>query len=161
MSLTARLAIGLRCFTDYCFKLELRHPEIDAFLDCLWRFPLTMSSPDSFAAWENTQPHLVDVGLGDEFSADFLSFLHGVGVSDTDFRHVVESLIEIVFSSLYGGAQNEQSLDFLHSVIAATALFDVWPPPPNLFSTSLFVDNHGWGKPLSNDECNRWRTLNY
>ena len=101
------------------------------------------------------------MGLGDEFSPDFKDALRGLHVSDVDFRHIVESLVEIVFASFYGASQNEQSLDFLHRVIAATAPFGISPPPPALFSVSLFADNNGWGKPLSKAERDQWRTANY
>ena len=78
-------------------------------------------------------------------------------ITPQDFRHIIESLIEIVFSSFYGASQDHQSIDFLRKVITDTAHFDVTPPPSDLFAASLFVDNNGWGKPLSITERDQWR----
>jgi hypothetical protein len=150
----------LHCFEDYCHACELQHAEIDAFLDDLWDFPLAIASPEAFTEWEDEHPHLVDVGLGDDFSEEFQSLLRHQQVSPLDFRHIIESLIEIVFASFYGASQNQQSLDSLLSVIAATAGSGVIPPPPDLFAVSLFADNHGWGEPLSKSERDQWRVAN-
>ena len=138
----------------------MAHPDIDAFLHDLWEFPVAIST-ELFIAWESDHPHLVNAGLGDEFSDDFQSALNKRQISGRDFRHIIESLVEIVFSSFYGASQDQQSLDDLYKVINATAPFGVSPPPPDLFSKSLFVDNHGWGKPLSSAERDEWRFANY
>lgn len=157
LSLTARLAIGLHCFTDYCQARGLKHTEIDAFLDDLWGFPLAITSPEAFTEWEDEHPHLVEVGLGDEFSDEFQAALRHQNISPQELRHIIESLIEIVFSSFYGASQNQQSLDSLCSVIAATSGFGVTPAPPHLFAASVFADNHGWGKPLTESMRDQWR----
>jgi len=160
LSLTARLVIGLHCFTDYCQVRELKHTEIDAFLDDMWGFPLAITSPEAFTEWEDEHPHLVEVGLGDEFSDEFQSVLRHQNIASQELRHIIESLIEIVFASFYGASQNQQSLDSLHSVIAATTGYGVTPPPPSLFAVSLFADNHGWGKPLTESIRDQWRFAN-
>jgi hypothetical protein len=160
LSLTARLAIGLHCFTGYCQARELKHTEIDAFLDDLWDFPLAIASPEAFTKWEDEHPHLVEVGLGDDFSDDFQSVLRHHHIAPQEFRHTIESLIEIVFASFYGASQNQESLDSLRSVIAATTGSAVTPAPSDLFAASLFADNHGWGKPLAESERDQWRFAN-
>ena len=160
LSLTARLAIGLHCFTDYCQTRELKHTEIDAFLDDMWGLPLAITSPEAFTAWEEKHPHLVEVGLGDEFSDEFQAVLRHKNISPQELRHIIESVIEIVFASFYGAPQNQQSLDSLRSVIAATTGYGVTPAPPSLFAASLFADNHGWGKPLTGSMRDQWRFAN-
>ncbi|MCA9107488.1 MAG: hypothetical protein KDA83_18880 [Planctomycetales bacterium] len=160
LSLTARLAIGLHCFTDYCQTRELKHTEIDAFLDDMWGLPLAITSPEAFTAWEEKHPHLVEVGLGDEFSDEFQAVLRHKNISPQELRHIIESVIEIVFASFYGAPQNQQSLDSLRSVIAATTGYGVPPAPPSLFAASLFADNHGWGKPLTGSMRDQWRFAN-
>ena len=157
LSLTARLAVGLRCFADYCVVRELTHPEVDALLDDLWELPPAIASPEGFTSWENGHPHLINVGLGDPFSDEFQYALHNVQITPREFRHIIESLMEIVFSSFYGASEDQQSIEFLRNVIAAVTDFDVIPPRPDLFNASLFADNNGWGKPLSSTERDRWR----
>lgn len=158
--LTARLAVGLHCFSSYCDGHRLEHESVDALLDYLWAFPVAIGDPESFVCWERDHAYLVNVGLGDEMSKDVEQALHDCEIAPAEFRRLLGSLVEIVFSSFYGATQNEESLQFLCEVMSVTSKHGVSAPPPEIFSESLIADCQGWGLPLTEAVRDRWRFAN-
>lgn len=155
LSLTARMAVALHCFSRYCSKLELRHDDIDAFVDYLWEFPLI----ERWDLWEEHAPRLLQVALGDNWPADLQEFLLIRLESANQFRTLLGAVAEIVFGSGYGAADDEMSMRYLAKAIYLVDQFGVRPPPPEEFAESLFVDNHGWGNKITEEVRNRWRSV--
>lgn len=157
LSLSARIAVALHCFERYCRAKRLRHPMIDAFLDHMWELPCITSFP----AWESRRCELVKVGLGDPFPREILDLLQTAGVSEKEFRQLIEGSVEIIYTSAYGKSDDAGSLRFLDRVLQITASAGVPPPPPRLFLSSLFADCHGWGIKLSPEQRDDWRYKAY
>jgi hypothetical protein len=135
----------------------LVHVEIDKFLDDLWVFPLVDS--DRWDQWENAHPTLVHVGLGDLWPDEFEKWLTTHHVDPQHFRRLLGNVVEVVFSSFYGAADDKLSLEYLLEVLAIVAEVGVNPPPLAKFGCSLFVDGHGWGRRLSAEERDGWREI--
>ena len=77
--------------------------------------------------------------------------------SATEFRQLLANVVEIIYGSFYAAADNQGSLRHLEAVLQYAAQHGVQPPAASLFINSLFVDEHGWGKKLSEEERDAWR----
>ena len=157
LSLTARLAVALHCFSQYCEKHNLRHPLIDSFLDDLWEFPVVGS--ERWDDWENNHPELVGTGLGDPWPTGFEAFLNAQAIDLEQFRHLISSVVEIVFSSFYGASDNNFSLKCLSEVLKMVNVCGINPPPAEVFRGSRFADRAGWGNQMTVTERDAWRAV--
>jgi hypothetical protein len=162
LSLTARLAVALHCFSRYCETKGLRHLSINAFIDDLWEFPIV--EHDRWEDWKNNHPPhppLVSTALGDPWPAGFEGFLRAQAVSATEFRRLTSSLAEIVFSSFYGAADDDFSLKCLMDVLTMASDCGINPPPAGAFSASQFIDRGGWGKPMTATDRDAGRSIKW
>ena len=135
----------------------MRRPEIDAFLDDLWEFPII--DHHRWDEWEKRHPALVNTALGDPWPAGFEEFLNARGMSAKEFRSLIGDVVEIVFSSFYGAADDVSSLKFLSRVLNTAEVAGVHLPSLEVFGGSRFVDRGGWGKQLTLAERNAWRDV--
>ncbi|EGQ8241618.1 hypothetical protein ACUT8K_000496 [Vibrio parahaemolyticus] len=155
LSITGRSAISLLIFERFCLLNELNALEINEFLDYLWKWPL-VDGPDEFEPWEANRVTLVNCGLGDDFSEDLLNTLTLSGVSEYQFRSILGGIIEILWGSFWGAAENEQSMVALENVISASDLEQL--PVLTPFKFSLFSQNGGWGDKITSQDLEFWRT---
>lgn len=158
LSLTARLAVGLHCFSRYCDKCELVHPAIAALLNDLWEFPVVDEL--RWDEWEDNHPDLIGVALGDDWPPSFESFLADRSVDPLRFRELLENLVEIVFGSFYAAAEDEASFQHLGKVMEIVGASGIPAPPFVYFAESRFTDRGGWGKQMTTVERDAWRNLN-
>ena len=149
--------VALHCFEGYCVAKDLRHPIISAFIDHMWELPCITSFPK----WESHRCELVHVGLGDPFPREIVDLLESVGVTEEEFRQLVESTVEVIYSSAYATSDDIGSLRFLDRVLCITANMGVAPPPAQPFLISLYAQRHGWGAQLSADQRDGWRFRAY
>jgi hypothetical protein len=157
LSLPARLAVGIHCFERYCNAKGLRHPMISDFINHMWELPCAKS----FTKWESQACEFVHVGLGDPFPPEIVDLLRTVTVTEEEFRGLVESVVEIIYSSAYGASDDARSLKYLGRVLFITASVGVTPPPARSFLISLFDVRHGWGPRLEANERDIWRYRAY
>jgi hypothetical protein len=157
LSLPARVAVALHCFEGYCRAKGLRHYLIDTFLNHMWELPVIASFPE----WESRNGDLVDAGLGDPFPQEIVTLLRSVGASEEEFRRLVQSTVEIIYSSAYAASDNAGSLRFLGEVLHIASGLGVAPPPAQPFLMSLFADNYGWGMRISREQRDAWRHKAY
>ncbi|BCO17636.1 hypothetical protein KUC3_04930 [Alteromonas sp. KC3] len=157
LSLTARLGIALRLFEKYCNVTGINEDSIDEFLDYLWIWPLVSSGEFEFSAWENKRPQLVNFGLGDPLSNSFLLSLNNANIEETDFRKIVSPIVEILWGSFWGEAEDELSLNCLSELIQRITPNSL--PALTPFKISKFKDNNGWGNSLTNEDIAFWRTF--
>jgi hypothetical protein len=156
LSIRGRLAIALHCFESACDAHGLAtHPEIRTFLAHMWR----LLGPDTgpFPEWEKASPPLVHVGLGCDFPDGFVSFLQSRGVSEDDFRRLLSSTVEVVYSNAYGAADQSETLVHLEGAVRSAEKLGGRCPDPRRFAGSRWADCHGWGKKLSAEELATWR----
>ena len=156
LSLTARLGIALRLFEKYCNDTEINDDSIDEFLDYLWKWPFVSNGEIDFSDWEKRRPWLVDIGLGEPLG-DSLSSLNYANIKESSFRVVVSSVVEILWGSFWGEAEDELSLNCLSELIQATNPNSL--PAVTPFKISKFKDNNGWGNSLTNEDVDFWRTF--
>jgi hypothetical protein len=158
LSLTARLAVALVLFSEYCKLRCLQHPEIKAFVDYLWRFMTTHRKGEPFDAWVEEEPALVSVGLGDEFETELKEHIESSGASSGEFRHVVECVTEVLYGSMYAAANEARSFRDLIELAAIVNPLGVDWPDLKRFASSRWSDNHGWGEDLCPADIARWRS---
>jgi hypothetical protein len=156
LSLTARLAVALHCFAGYCRARAIDHPAVGAFLDHLWAFP-AISGYEEFRPWEKNHPSLIHVALGDEYPRWFREFLESTGIPADEFRELIGNVVEIIFGSFYGAADNRGSLKCLRKVVSIVRKHGITAPPRKRFANSRFRDGCGWGIPLTMLERDKWR----
>jgi hypothetical protein len=157
LSLSARIAIALLLFRDYCNHRDLYHAEIDRFADYLWDFIALPSDGSMFDQWVQREPLLVAVGLGDDFPLEFNDLLNTANVSIDEFRQVLGCTTEVLFSSMYAAADETGSRQYLLELAQITESVGGKWPDLNCFIESRWSDRHGWGMPLSEQELVRWR----
>jgi uncharacterized protein (DUF433 family) len=159
LSLTARLAMALECFTRYCRRRGLEHADLSAFVDYLWEFPVVISNgrPDVFVEWEQGGPVLLDVGPRDPLPPGIEAAVLRAGLAPKEFRDLVFHVMEIVWGSFYAASDDRGSLSHLKNVIRITRAAGVVPPSYTLYSSSRFSDGGGWGARMTPEERDEWR----
>ncbi len=156
LSLTARLAVSLIVFQRYCSANRLQSPEITAFCNYLWKWPMVHAGgAEQFIPWERARTALVQVGLGDPLSAELRALLAARGIDEGAFREVVQGVVEILWGSFWGAADGPFSLRMLRNVIVHSGIADMPPLAP--FRISRFQDGGGWGKRLQPEDLACWR----
>lgn len=156
ISIRGRLAIGLHCFASACkCRGLLEHPEIQLFLDHMWR----LIGPDgaNFVEWEQANPLLVNTGLGYETPPGFSAFLASKSVTEVDFRELLSNLVEVVYWNAYGATDNGKTLEYLMATVESACRWGGKCPEPNRFEKSRWADKYGWGNNLSATELAEWR----
>jgi hypothetical protein len=161
LSLSARIAIALHLFRAYCSRRGLNHPEIDRFLEHLWDFLALPVGGGGFELWRRREPPLTHVGLGDDFPPDFDPVLKVAGVSATEFRHALACTTEVLYSSMYGAADEKGSWNFLSQLANVAESVGAKWPDINCFADSNWSDGHGWGQRLSAQELVDWRNAGH
>lgn len=155
LSLPAKLAIGLHCFTDYCRVMGLQHIEIDKFVDDLWEYPVIIYH--KWADWEDGHPGLYHAAYGETWPAGFESFLESKGVNPKEFRELIWDVVAIVSTSFYAASDNHASCLHLRKLIKSVAAAGVAPLSSRLFVESRFADRNGMGKNITAAQRNEWR----
>ena len=144
------MAVALHLFAGYA-AARLDHAELDKYIEHMWDFVALPGGGVGFTEWVSGLPPLAAAGLGDEFPQGFAAYMAKVGVSKSEFRSVLTHTTELLYSNLYGAADNAGSLRELKGLAAiALAAGAVWP---NLsaFSGSRWA-NGGWGARLSPEQ---------
>jgi uncharacterized protein (DUF433 family) len=159
LSLSARLAVALECFTRYCRRCGLAHAELSAFVDYLWEFPVVISNctPETFVQWEQGGPSLLDVRPSDPLPPGIEAAVLRAGLSPQEFRDLLFHVVQIVWGSFYAASDDFGSLSHLKNVIRITRAAGVFPPDYALYSSSRFADGGGWGARMTPEQRDEWR----
>lgn len=156
LSLTARACIALHITEAYFRKIGLSHPLVDEFFDHLWEHPL-QSEPKAFSRWEAQRGDLVDFGLTDDLPDDLEELMPQLPISEEKLFTVVEAPVEILWGNFFSRADDDTSFEYLMFSLQLAEKEGLIFPKINLYARSLFTDNNGWGKPISEDVRNQWR----
>jgi hypothetical protein len=154
LSLTARMAIALLVFERFCEENQIGLDQVGELSEYLWQWPL-IDGPDQFEPWESSRPELVNYGLGDGPSKDVLSVLDAVQIEESRFRNIVGGLVEILWGSFWGAAENELSFEALSTVLSSSKL-EVFPTLTP-FKFSRYSDLDGWGVKITKEDRDFWR----
>lgn len=154
LSLTARMAIALLVFELFCAERQLDGSLITEFSEYMWEWPL-IREPSEFDPWERARPELVNYGLGDLASSGLVSMLESAQTDESDFREMVGGVVEILWGSFWGAANDELSMRCLETVLKRSKVLCL--PPLTPFKFSRFSDRHGWGEHVLYEDCQFWR----
>ncbi len=157
LSLSARIAIALHLFRGYCNRRGLNHPDIGRFVEHLLEFIALPPGGGGFGSWVKREPPLTHAGLGDDFPLGFDSVLRSAGVSASEFRQVLGCTTEVLYSTMYGAADEEGSRRYLSELASIAESVGVEWPDMSCFRESIWSDCHGWGKRPSEQELADWR----
>jgi hypothetical protein len=154
LSLTARVCVAVLIFEKYCIDKQLIDSQIDEFINYIWEWPL-INDPDQFVTWEQRKVELVNYGLGEDCSPEFKDKLKEADIDEIVFRSFVSSIVEILWGSFWGAAENNQSFESFIKVMKYGNLstFPVLTP----FKFSKFCDGDGWGINLNKIDRDFWR----
>jgi hypothetical protein len=144
-------------FRGYCERRGLKHPEIDRFVDHLWKFIELQPGTDAFKHWIENEPPLTFAGLGERYPEGFADVLRRCGVQEAEFRRVLSCTTEILYHSMYGAADEAASRQFLLQLARTAERLGVVWPDMSCFTGSRWSDFHGWGRPPSAEELIDWR----
>jgi hypothetical protein len=157
LSLLARLAVALHLFHGYCNVRRLVHPEIDRYLDHLWKFIGLSHSGGEFDWWVENQPDLIYTGLGHEYPVGFDELLATAGVQESEFRNVVCWTTEVLYGSMYAACDEDGSRKDLYTLATIVVPLGVRWPDLDRFAGSRWADEHGWGVRPSAEQLVAWR----
>ena len=122
----------------------------------LWEF-ISLPAGRAFEDWKRREPPLTHVGLGDDYPPEFDSVLMTAGVSAAEFRQVLSCTTEVLYSTMYGAADEEGSRQYLSELAwVAESVGAEWPDM-SCFSESKWSDYHGWGKRPTEQDLAEWR----
>jgi len=154
LSLNARMGIAALVFERFCEEKNIHATCVSELLDHLWEWPL-IDGPDQFEPWEAARPMLVDYGLSGNASEPLKSLLMEASVSEAMFSSIVGSLIEILWGSFWGAAEDEVSYQCFRRVLMTCDVSKL--PPLTPFRFSLFSEGSGWGPKLTKEDRDFWR----
>lgn len=157
LSLRARLGIALCLFAGYCRSRRLDHREIDSFVEHLWRFIDLSGTREAFDRWSAEEPPLLYTALGYEYPPGFVEVLSGMDVRPEEFRSMLESTAEILYTSLFGAASDSWSRLLLGRVSGVACPLGVSWPDLDIFACSRWSCRGGWGEVPTPAELVRWR----
>lgn len=155
LSLTARAAVALKIFQAYCCARNVEDQSINEFFEYLWKWPL-IEGPDQFEPWEQSRPLLVNYGLGEPANEEIIRLTSEHHIDENDFREMISGIVEILWGSFWGGAEDELSFSALQNVIKVSRLENL--PALTPFKFSQFSENSGWGNKLSPEDCEYWKS---
>jgi hypothetical protein len=156
LSLTARLGVALHLFAGYCRRRGLDHPAIGRYIEHMWAFTVVPGGGVDLDQWESGRPDLVDAGLGYELPEGFADHLAERGVAEPEFRSALMHCTEVLYSSLWGAADNAGSLREVAGLAAIALQAGVAWPDLSAFAASPWLGG-GWSGPLTAEELARWR----
>lgn len=156
LSLTARACISLHITEAYFRKIGLKHALVDEFFDHLWDHPL-QGEPREFSAWEAKRGDLVDFGLTDDLPDDLDEIMPQLPIDEAELFAVCEAPVEILWGNFFRTADDETSFDYLKFSLNLAEREGLIFPKIALYQDSLFSENSGWGKPISQPIRDAWR----
>ena len=156
LSLTARLGVGLHLFTGYCRCRNIDHPEVGQFVEHMWAFVALPGGGVGFDEWQSATPELVEAGLGSEWPEGFAAHLAVRGVAEPEFRSALTHCTEVLYSSLFGAADNSGSLRELAGLATVALPTGAAWPDLSAFAASPWACG-GWGGRLDAEVLTRWR----
>lgn len=154
LSITARLAIALLSFERFCHEKSLMHSDIQELIAYLWKWPL-IDNEKQFAEWDTKRPVLMQYALGESAKDEFVSYIKASEVEEAEFRFIVSNLIDTFWRSIWHVIDKQGSLAALKNVLTGCRNKDL--PPLTLFKFSLFKDNNGWGRQVTQDDYELWK----
>lgn len=99
-----------------------------------------MSRRKKLEEWEKKASKLVWFGLGDELPGELVEPLQIAGITEREFRTIVENTVEILWSSFYGAADDKGSMERLLRLMAIASDRGFQAPPFQVFDKSFFRD---------------------
>jgi hypothetical protein len=148
--------VALHLFSAYCRCRRLDHPEISKYIEHMWGFMALRDDVEGFEKWEFGRPDLVDAGLGYDLPTGLEAHLAAHGVPESEFRSALMYATEVLYSSLWGAADDKGSLRYIETLASiALAAGATWPDL-SAFAYSRWVDG-AWGGRLSAEQLARWR----
>ena len=95
--------------------------------------------------------------LGGDFPPGFDLVLSSTHVSAAEFRHVLSCTTEVLYSTMFGAADEEGSRWYLSELVSVAESVGVEWPDMTSFCESKWSDCHGWGKRPTEQELAEWR----
>jgi hypothetical protein len=140
-------------------RAGLSHPEIDAWLDHLWRWSVV--NPTVFDAWYGARPVLVDIEQTGKLPQQFVGWSERASIPAEHLRTMVFAVTDIIYANLFGGIQwkyPEESLDAIADILGH---YELGLPPPECLPSSARSDKHGWGLSVDEATLAKIRGLNW
>jgi hypothetical protein len=157
LSLSARLAIVLRCWDHLLEATRLKSPLIDELLEHLWLW-YRVHGTAQFEPWLGHFNELMDRVYAQEFQLPPGAFVEAKFTSQ-DLARQLEHTAEIIWGSFYSAPDDAGSHSEMEEVLAFMHSNGVAMPDLRSFSHSLISEREGWGPKLTEDEINLWRNL--
>ncbi len=154
-SISARFALAMCFFNDFCSRNEITAISLDDFRDHLWNCPCLLAELGDFQVWYATKDPMVEAALGDRNFPEIacLSAKH-YDVSDRFYR-LIELTTEMLYVNFWGEDDNEQTFDLLKKIqrqSQSTRLPSLTP-----FKFSVFAYYDGWGVDMTKQDLSFWR----
>ncbi len=124
-------------------------------MEHLWAWPTVWH--ETFDAWHAFDSDVVAAALGDPLPERLTEKCRRLGIAPSQLYELLEHVVEIVYGSLFGRADDKGSLSHLQDIERLVAKQGVELPPADRFSRSRYDDRDGWGPLMKQEEVNQWR----
>ena len=153
LSVIARQCVAALCFERYCEFRGLKHPDIDAFIDHVWRVA-TLRNPDEFCEWESGFENLRATDWCEPVAEDFLALIPKEIRSE--YFELASDVIETSAMTWYG-SDLPATRKYCLKVLRTVSKYPIELPQLDCFRNSSPKWGGGWGKNPTAEELQIWR----
>lgn len=153
LSVVAKQCIAAVCFERYCQFHKLQSPDIDAFIEHIWKIT-KIEKPGDFGEWEQGFQLLRATNWGEPLSKDFLKLIPST--IRQEYTKLAEYVIETTATTWYG-SDLKGTTEYLLKIIDTVSSYGIVLPDFNKFRNSSPQVYSGWGSNPSPDVIYEWR----
>jgi hypothetical protein len=154
-SINARLAAALLAVESWLGHVGLYDPEIRNLLEHLWARPTVRS--ETFDEWEGYDSEVLAAALGGDLPERLELACRSRHVPPGELACVLEDVVEIVYTNLFGTVVSEDSLKHLRRLEQTVGRYGIELVAAGRFADEPLEAGHGEGRERSEAEVGRWR----
>lgn len=151
ISVRGRQCVAVTCLERFCDKYGLRHPDITAFIEHVWK--VAQIHDETFGEWEAVFGELAITGQGDPYPDGLAASIPARLARD--FDELTQRVYESSAATWYSVAELS-----IEECLAALRIAEAHQLP--LPDVSRFINEPvdlfaGWGPPVTDETLAQWR----
>jgi hypothetical protein len=152
LSVIGRQCVAVICLERYCKKYNINHPDIDLFINHVWK--VTQVGPNNFSEWERGFAVMPITSQGDTYPEDLIKAI------PIELFNEFDLLTQYVFetsATTWYGSDIEGTKRYLSKVIDIVSKKGIPIPELNNYINDPVEILGGWGPALNNEHLKAWR----
>lgn len=153
LSINERQCLAVVCFQRYCLKKMISHPDIDAFIEHVWK---VAQLKDDFIEWSEKFLELAINGQGDTYPEHLKKAIPSEIIKE--FDHFTQCIYE-VSATCWFGAESPYSSEMLLDIFEIMNKSKVTIPKLSQFKFESLKSHNGWSPAISDEELIEWKAI--